>query len=497
LRAARHRIAALEGRLAETTRSLDEARAEALAERERVEEAHRAKSVFLSNMSHELRTPLNAVLGFAQLLDRNPALGPQDRENLAAIMRGGEHLLGFVNDVLSLSRLEAGHHTISIRPYDLVRLLRGVEDVIRARAEAKGLRLDVVHGPELPECVRGDEDKLRQVLMHLLGNAVDFTDTGGVTFRASWDGRAGGGVATFEVEDTGRGIAPADMGVLFEAFVQAQSGLRSSEGVGLGLALSRNLVLLMDGDIFASSELGKGTVFTVQVPLPADPCVCGDEERRVVGLEEAGAEPIRILVVDDVREDRALLAGRLRAVGFEVREAENGREAVDMWRAWRPQLVWMDTRMRVMDGYEATRLIRAADGGGCKIVALATIAFAHEREVALASGADDFRVKPLTEREVFAVVAEKLGVRYVYAAASAAAELEGAATPERLALQPRRVLVQLSRALTIGDDRTAQDIVDWIGREDPGLAGALGQMLRNFHFDRIARLIESIPPESR
>jgi signal transduction histidine kinase/CheY-like chemotaxis protein len=535
LRAARRRIADLEVRLVALVRQLDGAQREALDERRKADEASRAKSTFLANMSHELRTPLNAVLGFAQLMERSPALGAQDRENLAAIMRGGEHLLGLVNDVLTLSKLESGTLAVAIHSFDLALMLRGVEEVIRSRAESKGLQFEAILDPSLPECVRGDEDRLRQVLMHLLGNAIDFTDTGGVTLRARWiDGEA-----VFEVEDTGKGIAPADMGVLFEMFVQAQSGPSSSEGIGLGLALTRNLVLVMDGDIFASSEVDKGTVFTVRVPLPADPHARRVDWQRIVGLE-AGQEAFRVLVVDDVREDRVLLAGLLATAGFDVREVENGREAVDFWRTWRPHLIWMDARMRVMDGYEATRLIRSAESAEktvpgavatgssesgsdrsvvrslplpddpvatapgtvlTRIIAVATPAFEHEREIAIANGADDFKVKPLGARDVFTAAAEQLGVRYLYANAERIGEVpttvresnEPAATRERLAELPHQVIAQLNRALTIGDDRLAREIVEWIGARDPQLADELDLLLRQFRFDEIAHLIESIP----
>jgi signal transduction histidine kinase/DNA-binding response OmpR family regulator len=527
LRAARRRMVDLETRLAAAARELDETRAEALEERRKADEANRARSTFLANMSHELRTPLNAVLGFAQLMGRNPALGAQDRESLAAIRRGGERLLDFVDDLLTLSKLETGTLAVSVQAFEFEHLLRDVEAITRARAEAKGLRFEVELDPSLPACVRGDADRLRQVLLHLLSDAVDVTDVGGVTFRAKWEDRtAGMGEATFEVEDTGRGMAPADMGVLFETFMHAQSGAVMSEGVGLGLALSRNLVLLMDGDIFASSEMGRGTVFTVRVPLIDDPCARRVDRREVVGLE-AGHGPFRMLVVDDVRDDRALLAGRFDAVGFEVREVANGREAVEAWRSWRPHMIWMDARMRVMDGYEAVRRIRDAERAEwtetahrtsdsstrhsaafhpdrarrCKIVAVATPAFEHEREAALAHGADDFRVKPLAERDVFAVVAEHLGVRYVYASGASASTLPESYTalalPERLARLPRAVVAQLSRAITIGDDRLAREIVEGFEARDPQLAGAMGTLLRQFRFDDIAHVIESIPPESR
>jgi CheY-like chemotaxis protein len=322
------------------------------------------------------------------------------------------------------------------------------------------------------------------------------------------------------------------MGVLFEAFVQAQSGLHSLEGAGLGLALSRNLVHMMDGDIFAMSELGTGTVFTIELPLPEAREALPGGKGRIVGLA-ADQPEYRVLVVDDVHEDRTLLASLLRAVGFDVREAENGVEAVEFWRAWSPHLIWMDARMRVLDGYEATRRIRAAEmmNDECgmmneeksaesgtdvrqspatpvsirtphstKIVAVTTSAFAHEREGAIANGADEFAIKPLVELEIYARMAELLGARFVYEEAEPAARPRISAGAgldseihHRLAAIPHNVIAQLNSALTIGDDRIAREIVEWIGSQDAPLAGELDALLRQFRFDEIAHLIERIP----
>jgi len=506
LRASRRRAAALEARLAECRNMLADAREEVLAERERAESAGRAKSAFLANMSHELRTPLNAIIGFAQLMARNPALGSEDQEHLTAILRGGGHLLGLVNDVLSLSRLETGTLSALVHTFDPRQLLHQVEDIIRVRAEGRGIRFDVFADESLPAFVLGDEDKLRQVLLHLLGNTIEFSEAREIALRARWSD----GSATFEIEDTGTGIAPAEMGVLFEAFVQAQSGLHSLQGAGLGLALSRNLVLMMDGDIFAISEPGKGTVFTIQLPLP----VTHEAAGRVVGIAP-GERAYRVLVVDDSPADRTLVARLLQAVGFDVREAENGSRAVKVWKEWGPDMVWMDTRMPVMGGYEATRRIRDDERmqdsavhrssvvgdprlvrRSTKVVAVATEAFEHEREEAIENGADAFVVKPLAETAIFALMADLLGVRYAYDEVVPAGTNrvgEDVAIRARLAAVPRDVIGELNRALTIGDDRMAREIVERIAPQDAPLAGELNRLLRQFRFDEIAHLIESIP----
>jgi signal transduction histidine kinase len=246
-------------------RALVHEREEALRAREAAVEANRAKSTFLANMSHELRTPLNGILGFVQLMEGDATLSTGQRERLAVIMRSGEHLLSLINDVLSLSKIEAGQTTFAERTFDLLRLLQGLEEMFHLRAEEQGIELVFDLAPDLPRWVTGDDGKLRQVLINLLGNAIKFTDDGQVRLEASWaDERA-----RFVVEDTGHGVAADDLERIFEPFVQSETGRRRGEGTGLGLAISRNYVRLMDGEIALESEPGRGAVFRFDVRLPA------------------------------------------------------------------------------------------------------------------------------------------------------------------------------------------------------------------------------------
>ena len=484
------------------------AKAEAIAAKDKAIEASHAKSVFLSNMSHELRTPLNAVLGFAQLMERDAAVAGEHRDHLTAIMTSGEHLLHLINDVLSLSKIEAGRLTLNVQPFDLHRTLDGVEAMLRGRTRAKGLRLVVERSTRLPRYVLGDEGKLRQVLINLLGNAVKFTERGEITLRARWRD----GIGEFEVKDTGFGIASDELATLFEPFVQTESGRNSKEGTGLGLAISRNFVQMMGGDIQVSSRLGVGTVFSFDAEL-VEVADADDQLRRrsVIDLLPGQAE-YRILVVDDAEKNREILVKLLSSVGFALAEAADGREAVAAWASWRPHLVLMDMRMPVMDGREATLEIRRLEqersasrdsspddapfalGAPCKIISLTASAFEHERAEILASGCDDFLTKPFREDLLFAKIGEHLGVRFRYATdAGSGHGGDGAPLePERLLALPQERIAALADAVLKGDVEQVLGIVDELQALDDALAQSLRGLVRAYRFDEIQDLLDRV-----
>jgi signal transduction histidine kinase/DNA-binding response OmpR family regulator len=457
-----------------------------------LEAATQAKSVFLANMSHELRTPLNAVLGFSQLMERSRTLDPDDRGRLAIIRRSGEHLLGLINDVLSISKIEAGKLSLEQKPFDLRELLRAVTAMIRVRAENAGLELVADIDADLPAAVSGDAGKLRQVLLNLLGNAVKFTERGRVTLRASWnDGRA-----RFEVEDSGEGMTAEEMASLFEAFVQTESGRSAKEGTGLGLVITREIVRLMDGDITVQSTRGAGTTFAFDAALPLTAeTVVAAEPKRVVGLAP-GERRRRILIADDTHENRLLLTSLLGPVGFDTHEASNGEEAIAVWSAWQPDLILMDMRMPVTDGREAIRRIRLRErethGAAVPIVALTASAFEHEREQILAGGADDFVTKPFREATLFATLERHLGVRFVHEEAETAAqaadcELLTLARIGTLAAEERR---DLYAALLSGSAERAGSVAAKISIRDSGLGRDLLAEIRAFRIDPLLDLLE-------
>ncbi|HEU4324337.1 MAG TPA: GAF domain-containing protein [Roseiflexaceae bacterium] len=472
--------------------------AEASKARNAAEAANVAKSTFLANMSHELRTPLNAVLGFAQVLERDPDLSARNREHLGIISRSGEHLLGLINDVLEMSKIEAGRVTFNPAPFDLRRLLQGVEEMFRLRAEARGLWLRVAIDPAVPRCVVSDENKLRQILINLLGNAVKFTHAGGIAMRVAPDPSGAPDQLLFEVADTGEGIPPEQLPNLFQAFVQTSSGVRAQEGTGLGLAISRQFARLMAGDIRVESRLGVGSTFQVDLPVqPADiDSPAYTPARRVLGLAPEHQSQPRILVVDDKWENRQLLIEWLRRAGFAVREAADGQEALEQWETWEPQLIWMDIRMPVLDGYEATRRIKSTlRGQATVVIALTASAFEHDQVGILSAGCDDFVSKPVRETLVFEKIAEHLGVRFVYEDEPEDAPLpaEGVPTSAALARLPEPLREALRLAVLVADIEQIHGTVADIREHDAPLADGLARLAEAFRIDQLLALVQSEP----
>jgi PAS domain S-box-containing protein len=386
------------------------------------EVANRAKSQFLSNMSHELRTPLNVILGFTQLLSRSSSLTSQQQEYLDTIVRSGEHLLKLINDVLEISKIEAGRITLHEASFDLYALLNWLQQMLHLKAESKGLQLIFDLAPDLPRYIRTDESKLSQILMNLLSNAIKFTQIGGVNLRICAPHPF---TLHVEVEDSGSGIAPDELENMFEPFVQTEVGRNSHEGTGLGLPISREFIHLMGGEIEVESRLREGTIFKFDIqttPVEEGEIQSRQPHRQVIGLEIEQPH-YRILVVEDKLENRRLLVEMLKPVGFEVREASNGQEALSLWQTWAPHLIWMDMQMPVMDGYEATRQIKASvvsqvvsqvGSPTTVVIALTGSAFEKDRKEALAAGCDDFVRKPFRAETIFEKMTEHLGVRYLY-----------------------------------------------------------------------------------
>jgi len=484
----------LETRVEQRTAELKDAKQAAVA-------ASRAKSEFLTNMSHELRTPLNAILGFAQLMNRDLSLAPQQQENISIINRSGEHLLSLINNVLDMSKIESGQSTLTENAFDLYHLLNTIQGMFQLKAESKGLQLLIECNPTVPQYLHADESKLRQILINLLGNAIKFTQEGGVILRVrAKEGKQGSVGIVFEVEDTGFGIAPDEFKSLFEPFVQTETGRKSQQGTGLGLPISQKFVQLMGGDIIVNSTLGQGTIFQfdLKVKLAKAADLQKPQQRRVLGLE-LGQPSYRILVVDDRPLNRRLLTKLLTSVGFEVREAENGLEAIALWSNWEPHLIWMDMRMPVMNGYEATKQIKSdLKGQATPIIALTASIIEEEQAIVLGAGCDAIVRKPFREEAIWEKMAQFLGVRYIYAdshqpkndtnATCISVLAPVAQKAESLTVMPTEWVVQLHHAATQLNAEQIRALITQIPEKYTSLAKALQHKVNNFDFDQILNL---------
>ena len=469
------------------------------------ESANRAKSVFLANMSHEIRTPMNAILGFSQMMLRDQTLQPEQRQRIDIINRSGEHLLALINDILEMSKIEAGRTILNPVAFDIQSVLNELQCMFLARTEAKSLHFTIERRGELPRCVVADENKLRQVLINLLGNAIKFTDAGSVVLRVRTtpSDQPEELRLRVEIEDTGFGISEEDQGRLFQSFEQSQSGRNAGGGTGLGLAISRAFIRLMGGDITVRSQVDKGSVFQFEIPvkrgdeasIPHD-----DDVQKGSPHLRPGTQSIRILIADDKDDNRLLLSEMLNQAGFEICEAANGIEAVDRFNSWHPHFILLDMRMPEMDGLEAIRHIRSAEGGSeVKIVFLTASAFDENRREGMAAGADGFLSKPLRERELFEILRSLLGVEYVYAehvsAETKPSTSDALVSKEAIQKLPAVMLEQLYQAVVTADFGRALDLIATLETSEPQIAKTLRKLAEEFDSKRLLELI-SIPTKA-
>ena len=481
--------------------------AELTVAKEQAEAANRAKSVFLANMSHELRTPLNSILGLSQLMEGDREFPQKQRDNLGILSRSGRHLLELIDELLELSKIEAGQVAAFETVFDLHLFLDDLEEMVGMRAERKGLRLIVDRDPGLPGYVYADARKLRQILINLLGNAIKFTERGQVRLTLRFrpgdgpDAAPGGGVLAGEVEDTGVGIAPEYLERIFEPFVQLDSGQKAGEGAGLGLALSRSFVRLLGGEISVRSAVGRGSVFHFEIRV-----------RRVEASEVPAPEPAPralalapgqpqhwVLVVDDNADNRLVSRRLLEQAGFRVLEATDGQEAVDLCAARRPSLILMDLRMPVMDGMEAATRIRQAEQGErtedsqahhTRILAVTAAATGTDDPSVLSAVFDDVVRKPVEPVHLLEKMGKHLGVQFVAKTLGPSATRPGHAgrsdiRPADFAALPRSWLTAFSQALRKGRSAEMLKLTAQLGTEHTDLARSLAELVRIHAYDKL------------
>ena len=468
--------------------------------RQEAEMANKAKSSFFAGISHEIRTPLNAILGYSQILVHDGALSKESLRQVETINSSGEHLLGLINEVLEMSRIEAGKAEVTLARCNIATILREVEDLFVASAARKGITYTVSVPDDLDEYVITDGSKLKQILINLVGNALKFTDFGSIKVEAIRQNAAQRGDCArkilFSVSDTGKGIAAGDIAKIFEPFEQTEEG-RLRGGTGLGLSISRKYCQLLGGDLSAESRLDTGSRFSFYIEaLPANfECVEAPEEQARIASIEDGKTP-RILIVDDKALNRDILSRMLEPIGFPIRQATDGQEALGIIETWMPEIVLLDLVMPGLSGKGLIQALRSGrNGNALKIIVTTASVAEFDRDSAVELGADALIDKPVMESVLLAEIQKLSGIKYGYKnrlGESAEDPAREAGLAASLAALPADLLIKLRDSIKLGDIEEVGSLAEKIAEVDRELAGTIAGMAESFQLDRLIKLADSI-----
>ncbi|WP_299760318.1 ATP-binding protein [Ramlibacter sp.] len=450
------------------------------------DQANQAKSRYISAISHELRTPLNSILGYAQLMGEDAGIPPKRKHAVNVILRGGEHLLSLIEGTLDIARIESGKLTLNVRPMRFADFVHEVAGLFEVQAAAKGLAFRFEAEGVLPEVVRADEKRVRQILINLLGNGIKFTARGQVVFRVRYARE----MALFEVEDTGPGLTEQELAQIFEPFARGDSAAQSAPGAGLGLTMAKMLTDLMGGELTATSTPGVGSVFRVRLFLPEVHAAAARQVRASQLRRAYQGARRKILVVDNEEADREVLLHLLEPLGFELRTAASGHDALDLVAAGlRPDAILMDLAMPGIDGWETIRRLRRLGHLDAKVAIVSANAFDKALENDMGIRPDDFITKPVRHSELLDWLERQLALRWLQEPAATAAP---AAQPAAWQWPLPALLAPLQQAVQLGYYRGILNQLDAIDTAQPECAGftaAMRELARKFQFEAIARAL--------